>query len=74
MGLELWWEEGKLRFRDPASGQFLLTPEESAADRLAERAARKAAETRAAEDRAERLAAQSRVAELEAELRRLRGE
>ena len=24
--LELWWEEGKLRFRDPASGQFLLTP------------------------------------------------
>ena len=79
--LELWWEEGTLRFRDPASGQFLLTPEELATDRLTayeraedERAAREAAETRAAEDRAERLAAQSRVAELEAELRRLRGD
>ena len=33
--LELWWEEGKLRFRDPDSEQFLLTPEELAADRLA---------------------------------------
>ena len=42
------------------SGQFLLTPEELASDRLAERAARETAE--------------ARVAELEAELRRLRGE
>ena len=73
LGLELWWEEGKLRFRDPASGQFLLTPEELAADRLAaneraeeERAAREAAEGRAG-------TAEARVAELEAELRRLRG-
>ena len=33
--LELWWEEGTLRFRDPVIRQFLLTPEESAADRLA---------------------------------------
>ncbi|MYE54600.1 MAG: Uma2 family endonuclease [Chloroflexi bacterium] len=32
--LELWWEEGTLRFQDPANRQFLLTPEE-------ERAARK---------------------------------
>ena len=58
--LELWWEEGTLRFRDPASGQFLLTPEE-------ERVAREAAEARAG-------TAETRVAELEAELRRLRGE
>ena len=58
--LELWWEEGTLRFRDPASGQFLLTPEELATDRLA------------AYERAG--AAEARVAELEAELRRLRGE
>ncbi len=60
LGLELWWEEGTLRFRDPESGQFLLTPEE-------ERVAREAAEERAGN-------AEARVAELEAELRRLRGE
>lgn len=58
--LELWWEEGTLRFRDPASGQFLLTPEE-------ERAGRMAAESRAA-------ALEARLAEMETELRRLRGE
>ena len=67
LGLELWWEEGELRFRDPVSGQFLLTPEGLAADRLAERAARETAENRAGD-------AEARVAELEAELRRLRGE
>ena len=86
--LELWWEEGALRFRDPVSGEFLLTPEELAADRLAERAARETAEnragdaearaetaeTRAEEERADRMAAESRVTELEEELRRLRGE
>ena len=44
--LELWWEEGKLRFRDPASGQFLLTPQE-----LYERAG--SAEARVAELEAE---------------------
>ena len=58
--LELWWEEGTLRFRDPASAQFLLTPQE-----LYERA--EIAENRAG-------TAEARVAELEAELRRLRGE
>lgn len=63
--LELWWEEGKLRLRDPASGRFLLTPEELAADRLS-------AYERAEEERTDRRAAEARVAELEAELRRLR--
>ena len=58
--LELWWEEGTLRFRNHESGQFLLTPEELAADRLV------------AHERAG--TAEARVAELEAELRRLRGE
>ena len=69
--LELWWEEGKLRFRDPESGEFLLTPVELAADRLA---AYERAEVRVEEERAERMTAEARVAELEAELRRLRGE
>ena len=40
--LELWCEEGSLRFRDPACGQILLMPEE-------ERVAREAAEARIAE-------------------------
>ena len=46
LGLELWWEEETLRFRDPVSGEFLLTPEE-------ERAARESAEARVAELEAE---------------------
>ncbi len=66
LGLELWWEKEKLRFRDPQNGEFLLTPEEMAAERLA-------AESRADLEREARLAAESRAAELEAELRRLRG-
>ena len=58
--LEVWWEESTLRFRDPASGQYLMTPQE-----LYERAE---------EERANRMAAESRLSELEAELRRLHGE
>ena len=72
--LELWWEEGTLRFRDPVSGHFLLTPEE-------ERVARESAEARAEEEQAGRMAAEARassaearMAEMEAELKRLRGE
>ena len=72
--LELWWEEGKLRFRDPASGQFLLTPQELYERAEEERAARGTAESRAREEEAARLAAESRLAELEEELRRLRAE
>ena len=69
--LELWWEEGKLRFRNPESGEFLLTPEELAADRLV---VYERAEARVEEERAQRMAAEARVAELEAELRCLRDE
>jgi len=74
LGLELWWEEGTLRFRDAASGQFLLTPEELADDRLAayERAGSAEARAEAAESRAE--AAEAQMAKMDAELRRLRGE
>ena len=66
LGLELWWEGGRLRFRDPISGRWLLTPEE-------ERAGRLEAESRVEEERASRLEAETRLAELEDELRRLRG-
>ena len=85
LGLELWWIEEKLRFRDPVTGEFLPTPDEINEERLAalaradeewaraerEREARLAAEAR---EHATRLAAEARMGEMEAELRRLRGE
>ena len=79
LGLDLCWEEGLLRFWDPAAGRYLTTY-------LEERAARRAAETgrdaettarRAAEvaarraEAAARRAAEARVRQLESELRRL---
>ena len=39
LGLDLCWREGELRFRDPSTGEFLLTPEE-------QQTAREAAEAR----------------------------
>ena len=56
LGLEFWWDDGELRFRDPASGEFLPTLNESVD-------ARQAAERRAR-------SAERRIAELEAELGR----
>ena len=60
LGLDICWDDGQLRFRDPTTGKFLPTPEELQAAAEDERAARQSAE--------------ARVAELESELRRLRGE
>ena len=60
LGLDLCWEEGLLRFRDPATQRYLPTFED-------EREARIAAEARAE-------AEADRVRQLEDELRRLRGE
>ena len=74
LGLELWWDNGEIRFRDPASGRFLPTITETVEARWAEAEARQAAEAARdfAEERAQ--AAERRAAEMEAELRRLRGE
>ena len=58
LGLELRAQAGEMRFRDPATGQVLLSHQEEAA-------ARRAAESRAA-------AAEARAAELEALLREKR--
>ena len=81
LNLELWWEDGELRFLDPATGEGLLSQEEEQDGRLAAEARAETAETRAStaearaeEERAGRVAAESRLAELETELRRLRGE
>ena len=67
LGLALCWQEGQLRFYNPASGRWLLTPLETEDARLAAEDARLAAEDA-------RLAAEARAADLEAELRRLRGQ
>ena len=79
--LELWWERGTLRFRSPATGEFLPTVKETREAWLtadaradAERTARGIAEERAESERTARGIAEERVAQLEAELRRLRGE
>ena len=68
LGLELWWEEKKLRFRDPVSGEFLPTPEElqAIADSereiaASERMARMAIEDRIDSERMARFAAQARA-------------
>ena len=80
LGLELWWDDGELRFRDPVSGEFLLNARELDLARLAAEERADAAEERAdaAEEDAElqrntRMSVESRITEMEAELRRLRG-
>ena len=60
LGLDLCWDEGVIRLRDPESGRFLPTLLELRSERDA------------AQDRAS--AAEERAAALEAELRRLRGD
>ena len=74
LGLEFWWDEGRLRFRDPVGGEFLRTPEES--QDAMEAAEARAESERAARlsERAARLSAEARMADMESELRRLRGE
>ena len=74
LGLELWWDDRMLRFRDPATGQFLRTPHEIYADYQAAESRAADAEARADEARVAKEAAEARLAEMEAELRRLRGE
>ena len=81
LGLELWWDDRMLCFRDPATGEFLRTPHEIYADyqaaesKVADAESRAvAAEARADEARVAKEAAETRLAEMEAEMRRLRGE
>ena len=81
LGLELWWDNKKLRLRDPVAGEFLPTPEETAeayelAQKRAEFAERRAefAEDIAESERAARQSAERRLAEAQAELSRLRRE
>ena len=74
LGLELWWYDEELRFRNPVTGEFLPTPEESWD--MSERASAAYERERAAHERTSAAleASEAREAALEAELRRLRGE
>ena len=60
LNLDLWWDDGRLRFWDSVAGNWLLNQEEEQAGRIA-------AEARAERERA-------RADALKAELRRLRSE
>ena len=57
LGLDLCWDAGELRFRDPGSGEFLLTPVEQGISRMTEagRADRAEAEVRRLRERLEEL-------------------
>ena len=59
LGLDLCWEDGHLRWYDPASGRYLLTYDEGAEGRLAAERERDAAleRVRELEDQVGRLQA-----------------
>lgn len=67
LGLDLCWDDGEFRVRNPMTGKFLPRPVELRAERDAACAERDAAE-------AERDSAQAEAARLREELRRLRGD
>ena len=74
LGLDLRWNDGRLRFYDPQTERYLLSLTESqarASDAIAER---DAAENRASDVIAERDAAIAEAAKLREQIRRLRGE
>ena len=82
LGLDLVWEgDGRLRFYDPAAGEWLRNFDETRAELVAERTAREVAEAmqettqaQLENEQAAREAAEARAAALQAELRRLRGD
>ena len=74
LGLDLCWDEGNLRFYDPAAGMYLLSPEELYAQHAAERTARLSAEARVSTERAARLSVEAELRQVREEFRRLRAE
>ena len=72
LNLDVCLEDGKLRWYDPATGNYIMTHGDERKARIAEREARIAErEGRIAAERDARIAAEARVRELEEELRRL---
>ncbi len=81
LGLDFCWEEGRLRFYDPAAGRWLENYAETATRADVAEVRADIAEARAESERAGResveawaQSAEARLAEMEAALRRLRGE
>ena len=72
LNLILRWEQGKLAWHDPATGEHIPTLESVRARADQARAARIAAEARADQARAARLAAEERADSAEAEFRTIR--
>ena len=67
LGLDLCWDNGRLRYYDPAADRWLL-------NQMEEQVARESAEARVNAERTARESAETQLAAMEAELRRLRGE
>ena len=67
LGLDIRWSSGQLEWRDPSTGQRIVTLDD-------ERAARIQAESQVEVSEARAETAEERVREIEEELRRLRGE
>ena len=74
LNLDLRWEEGRLRFYDPASGSWPENASESLARARSAEARADSAEVRAQSERDARIAAEAQLAQMQAELRRLRGD
>ena len=73
LGLDLRLDRGALRFRDSATGEDLLSHEESVAAHQESDAVRRAAEVRIRREVAAREAAEAQIADLQARLRELQG-
>ncbi len=71
LGLDLCWDNSELRFRDPATGEFLPTTSELAEQRDAARVARDAARVARDVERAARRTAEAEVSRLREQLRKL---
>ena len=74
LALWLYWDDGRLRFYDPVTGEWLLNRAEERDALEDSRAALEDSRAAAEQERAAREAAEAQVAELQAELERLRGE
>ena len=74
LNLDLCWENGSLRWWDPATESYLLTFDETDDARIEAEARANSAEARASREREARTEAEARIRQLEAELERRTGD
>ena len=74
LGLELHWYEGRLRFYDPAAGEYMPNFAEANEQRDAEAAARRVEAAARRAEAAARMSAETELQRLREEVRRLRSE